>query len=268
MQPTLTSVRSDAWVTRSRSALLRVLAAFRKGRAPRFADGDLQRRFDALLADAREAGSEAGAWDLSDDFLESIEPRLRRLLRNGSEVCEIDPALLATQVGALSQDLQRLEADGGVRDTPAPSPLASGVGGALGHLACAVVTVVGLQFFGVPMASSGLIGVAVLAGGMALTEAAGRWTRGRATRQRSRRERRLRAEIAALEAEIRRAVRARARVDQWVTESRQLVEAEYRRYRVRAARAMEAPRHASAPGPRAFQVPHEESSGVPYVACR
>jgi hypothetical protein len=51
---------------------------------------------------------------------------------------------------------------------------------------------------------------------------------------------------------LRRAARARAQVDQWVAIARQVIEAEYHRYRARASRAMAAPHFAAVPGLRAL----------------
>jgi hypothetical protein len=243
-----------------------LLAACRFRWASRVGADDLQGQLDALLAEAREAGSEAGAWDTSDDFLASLEPRLRRLVCPVPDACELDPALLAGQVEELTRALQRLQDDGRVHPSSGPALLVSGVAGALGVVACGMVTVVALHVWGLPIATSGLVGLAVCAGGWAVLEAIARWAQSRAHRQQTRRQRRLQKEVTALEADFRRTVRARARLDRWVADSRDLVEAEYRRYRTRAARAM-VPAFV-APGPQTLSVQRADVGGVPFVASR
>ncbi|MGE3512854.1 MAG: hypothetical protein AB7N65_28665, partial [Vicinamibacterales bacterium] len=166
MQPTLTSIRSRFRVTRWRDAVMRVVRGCIGGGAWGPSGDELQRLLDCLLAEAREAGSEAGAWDLPDAFLESVEPRLRALLRRRPEALELDPAVLAVQIGALTQECQRLDAAGSMEPGPGAPGLAIGRAGAVGLLACAVVTVVGLQLQGVPLASAALVGSAGFVGGV------------------------------------------------------------------------------------------------------
>jgi hypothetical protein len=172
---------------------------------------ELQDQVEALLAEAREAGSIDGAWDLPDDFFRSIEGRLRRLVRHRLEDVDVDPALLGKQLLTVTEELHRLE----------------------------TVT----------------IGASV-----------SRWAIRRDRRQQRRLQRRLRFEQAWLQREMRRAARMREQLDRWISETRLLVEAEYRRYRARAACVRESSPHSAVRGPRPLGLRHGESGGT-HAAC-
>jgi len=256
----------DSWLARQRHGVARAVPALFGRRAASPSDEDLRRGLDGLLEEARGAASEAGAWDLPDDFLESIEPSLNRVVRTRPEMFDVAPAMMAAQLAAVQQELHRLEPDLSVRTLQTPSRLPRGIG--IGRVATVVagmlVVVAGLGLRGVPATTSGRIAVAALVGVGAAVEAASRWARGAPQRRRARRQRRLQAEAAWLSVEIRRSERSSARLDRWIAGARRLVEAEYRRYRARAARAMEPSRKSTMP--RALEVRHGELSGVIHSA--
>lgn len=197
----------------------------------------LHREIKTMLEAAREAGAEAGRWNLPDRFVAGIEARLRSLVWIVPEAVEVDTPVLTAEAVSVRNELQELDA--WLRATEsdsAPHPPFRSTA-TLGLAGICLATFVALDFHGVPVWTTLLICTALFACGVPLIHAGTRWAGWLQRFQAKRRMHQLRKELAALDSEIRCALRSRAQLDTWVAQWQQTLEDEYWRFRALAARA-------------------------------